>query len=82
MAKHKFEMTVCAYSTVQFEIDLDGDNLDVIQFYLEHSENLTWKGLRDLLPDDLVLEIDLAGQNSKTTFNYHEISLNHSFDFD
>lgn len=82
MAKHKFEMTVRAYSTVQFEIDLEGDDLDVIEFYLEHSDNPTWKGLRDLLPDGLVLEIDLAGQNSKATFNYHEISANHSFDFD
>ena len=82
MGKHKFEMSVRSYSTVEFEIELDSDDVEIIDFYLSHSDNPTWKGLSELLPDDVAHEIDVAARKTKATFNNHEISANHSFDFD
>ena len=82
MGKHKFEMSVRSYSTVEFEVNIDDDDFEIIEFYLNHSENPTWRGLSDLLPDDVAHEIDVVAKKSKAEFKYHEIAENQSFDFD
>ena len=82
MSKHKFEMSVRSYSTVEFEIELDSDDVEIIDFYLNHSNNPTLKGLSELLPDDVAHEIDVAARKAKAEFKHHEIAGNQSFYFD
>ena len=82
MGKHKFEMSVRSYSTVEFEVNIDDDDFEIIEFYLNHSANPTWRGLSELLPDDVAHEIDVAARKAKAEFKHHEIAGNQSFNFD
>lgn len=82
MSKHKFEMSVRSYSTVEFEVDLHDEDIEAFQFYLDRADSPTWDKVRDLLCDDTVHKIDVAARKAKAEFKHHEIAGNQSFYFD
>lgn len=81
MAKHKFQMSVRSYSTVEFEIELDEDIQQIIAFYMQNAEEPIYNDLRKLLPHDIQHDISAAARRAKPAgFEHHEIASNFVFE--
>ena len=81
MSIHKFEMSVRSYSTIEFEIELDDDIQQIIEFYIQHAEEPNYNDLKKLLPYDIQHDISVAARRAKPDrFEHHEIAANFGFE--